>query len=598
MAELRWLRSSPVKAPTNGSLSSTPGAANSIVNGSNENLFDLLQQGRVGSSTDRSGGCSSIFGPSSSSDQNHGSPFFRPSDHQQQQQIINYDDDSTSLLKTEDENHLQSGTVEQMTIQGLQPNLWPVVDHTSSTSPSLLGALQGSNQHHHHGQQLYNNAHSVVPSLHHPNTGMVIDSCEFPSFPSLKPHDPSPQLQALRDFMAYGSNNNNLNANNIGGGHQHHAAQATNLAAGGLGVSPMFLHLGDDQTVGSSLLQQLPGMSPGGQMQQRTYVGENSSPIRGCKPADMLAYRALYQSELFATERSPHRTQFQRENHILAERQRREEMNEKFSALRAMIPKATKKDKASIVGDTIGYVLELEKTLKHLQACKASRKGYFKEFKLLKRKPSLKIAPEVVATEDDDLEDCDRSMTGTSSTPPDLDLQSNPTATVAAAEEMHTTDLCTLSEEHMNSHHQHSDVQQHQCVDMMDSFDGPVISLATENVNGCAEPFQEHEVKDDDGDMLQQILPPSQEGISSAEVDIQNLGEQAVIKIVCARSSGLVLRILLALDECKVDVLQSNVTSVAEKSVHFITVQICSGLSLTTEEMIAVLHKASSSPNR
>lgn len=33
------------------------------------------------------------------------------------------------------------------------------------------------------------------------------------------------------------------------------------------------------------------------------------------------------------------------------------------------------KDKASIVGDTINYVLELEKTLKHLQSLKAARKA-------------------------------------------------------------------------------------------------------------------------------------------------------------------------------------------------------------------------------
>lgn len=310
MAELGWLRSSPAKVPTNGSLST--GGTPSFNGASNENLYDLLQ-GRLGSSS----GSGSIFGPSCSE---NASPFFRPSDHQQ----MNDDTDSTSLLKNDDENHLQP-TVEQMSM-GLQPNLWPVGD--ASASP-LLGAL-GT---HHHG--LYNNAH--IPGLHSAAAGMVIDSCQFPTFPSLKPHDPSPQLQALRDFMAYG-NNNNVNA--IGAGPQLHATP--NLAAGALGGPPMFLHLGDESCSPgtSSLLQQLPGM-PGGQM-QRTFVGDNSSPnISSCKP-DMMAYRALCQSDLFATERSPHRTQFQRENHILAERQRREEMNEKFSALRAMIPKATK----------------------------------------------------------------------------------------------------------------------------------------------------------------------------------------------------------------------------------------------------------------
>lgn len=97
--------------------------------------------------------------------------------------------------------------------------------------------------------------------------------------------------------------------------------------------------------IGNSLLYQLDD------------VGTDSligiSPGVQSKPQDMnLAYRALC-SEIYATERSPHRSQFQRENHILAERQRREEMNEKFSALRAMIPKATKVIKSLSVAQKI-----------------------------------------------------------------------------------------------------------------------------------------------------------------------------------------------------------------------------------------------------
>ncbi|KAH7306341.1 hypothetical protein KP509_22G007300 [Ceratopteris richardii] len=66
-------------------------------------------------------------------------------------------------------------------------------------------------------------------------------------------------------------------------------------------------------------------------------------------------------------QRIPHRTQLQRESHILAERQRREEMNDKFTILRSMIPKLTKKDKASIVTDTINYIKELEREVSFLQ---------------------------------------------------------------------------------------------------------------------------------------------------------------------------------------------------------------------------------------
>lgn len=61
---------------------------------------------------------------------------------------------------------------------------------------------------------------------------------------------------------------------------------------------------------------------------------------------------------------------------------------------------------------------------------------------------------------------------------------------------------------------------------------------------------------------------------ATADVDVQHLGNQAVIKIVCTRRHGHVLRVLHALEECKVNVLQSNVTTVGENSIHFITVEV------------------------
>jgi hypothetical protein len=131
----------------------------------------------------------------------------------------------------------------------------------------------------------------------------------------------APQIQALRDFMVYGN------------------------LAGGPGTLPSF-----PAAVSSRATTPVAATGALGGFYQLDDVGvADAAALLGPPPKaqDMsLAYRALC-SEIYATERSPHRSQFQRENHILAERQRREEMNEKFSALRAMIPKATKKDKAS-----------------------------------------------------------------------------------------------------------------------------------------------------------------------------------------------------------------------------------------------------------
>ncbi|KAJ8493896.1 hypothetical protein OPV22_015617 [Ensete ventricosum] len=55
-------------------------------------------------------------------------------------------------------------------------------------------------------------------------------------------------------------------------------------------------------------------------------------------------------------------------NHVLAERRRREKLNERFIILRSLVPFVTKMDKASILGDTIEFVKQLKKRIQDLEA--------------------------------------------------------------------------------------------------------------------------------------------------------------------------------------------------------------------------------------
>ncbi|CAK8561748.1 unnamed protein product [Lathyrus sativus] len=80
-------------------------------------------------------------------------------------------------------------------------------------------------------------------------------------------------------------------------------------------------------------------------------------------------------------------------NHVEAERQRREKLNQRFYALRAVVPNVSKMDKASLLGDAISYINELKSKLQGLESSKGELEKELdttrKELEIATKKPVL-----------------------------------------------------------------------------------------------------------------------------------------------------------------------------------------------------------------
>jgi hypothetical protein len=84
-------------------------------------------------------------------------------------------------------------------------------------------------------------------------------------------------------------------------------------------------------------------------------------------------------------------------NHVEAERQRREKLNQRFYALRAVVPNISKMDKASLLGDAIAYINELQAKLKQMESER-------EQFGSTSRDGSSSILPANPITENPDIE--------------------------------------------------------------------------------------------------------------------------------------------------------------------------------------------------
>ncbi|KAL2478679.1 transcription factor bHLH [Forsythia ovata] len=102
-------------------------------------------------------------------------------------------------------------------------------------------------------------------------------------------------------------------------------------------------------------------------------------------------------------------------NHVQAERQRREKLNQRFYALRAVVPNISKMDKASLLGDAIAYINELEKKLKDMESEKEKLGSFSGESLALEAKPKSEMHDPIPGVEIQIQTVCDKVIVKVSS---------------------------------------------------------------------------------------------------------------------------------------------------------------------------------------
>ncbi|KAK6155593.1 hypothetical protein DH2020_009841 [Rehmannia glutinosa] len=230
-------------------------------------------------------------------------------------------------------------------------------------------------------------------------------------------------------------------------------------------------------------------------------------------------------------------------SHITVERNRRKQMNEHLSVLRSLMPcfYVKRGDQASIIGGVINYINELQQVLQSLEA-KKQRKAYTDVLSpRLVSSPRLSPHPSPLSPRKPPLS-------------PRLSLPVSPRTPQPSSpyKRLHNLQTGYLNSPSLSS-------PAHELLSPCNS--------STSSVN----------------DAVNELVASSKSAV--AEVEVKFSGPNLLLKTVSHRIPGQVVKIVSALEELELEILQVNINKVDERMLNSFTIKIGIECQLSAEDL-------------